>query len=370
MSAPVAPAPVSPAAPAAPVPPPAPAPAAAVPAAPVAPAPAAAPPEQTLEAQLAALTVQQPETWTPPGEEPAAPAAEATPTPEAPAPAAPTFEVELPSHRLNADGKRDTLKIKVGSQAEADTARYHLKRSAQVDQLQTELQERQSDKTTVDFFDQQPREAFAFLADVKPQAARDFIGAYLAANPQLAAETLTALGYTVVTQEDPEALAAKAELAQIKLREQTHQARIAHERSAEQQSYFQTAGSVIREVGSTAGLDLGSDDFRTFAQIASQSINQRFPQGATRDELALALQPLVQRVMLMLGKGAPVPAAATAPSMATPPSTPSPETFAQRDQQMARFAGVQGGQTLASVLAPEAAPKAETLEQMISRLGG
>lgn len=335
-----------------------------------------------METMLAALNVSQPETWLPPGEEAGAtPPAEGIPAtdppaePEAAKPAEPaaTFELEVPTPpRLNAEGKKEsgTIKPKFANQAEADTVKFHVKRSGQLDAVQQELTERQADKTTVDFFDTKPVEALAFLAGAKPNAAREFVGEYLAANPQLAAEILTAVGYTVTAAKDPDALAARAELAAIKLRDRTHQARLSHEQTSAQQEWFGLAGSTIREVAVNAGLDLTGQDYRTFTQIASQHADQKFPQGATRDELALSLQPLIQRVMLMLGhSAAPAQAAVTQPSTATPP--PGPETFAARDAAAQRFTKLQGGQALATALTIDAQPNPnETLEQQITRLGG
>lgn len=335
-----------------------------------------------MESMLAALNVSQPETWLPPGEEggtgeaPAEGATAETLTGEpAAAPlveTAASFELDVPTPpRLNAEGKKESgvLKMKVGSQAEADNVKFHVKRSAQLDSVQAELQERQADRTTLDFFDTKPVEGFAYLAQAKPNAARSFVTEYLLANPTLAAEVLGPAGYTVTAAKDPEALAALAELASIKLRDRTHKARLSHEQTAAQQEWNHTAGMSIRDVAVTAGIDLASTDFKMFAQFASSHIAEKFPHGATRDELALALQPLIQRTMLMLGGHAPAQAAAPTPSTATPPTGPA--TFAARDAQSGRFAKLQGGQTLATALAIDAKPNAnETLEGLITRLGG
>lgn len=309
---------------------------------------------------------------------------EAAPKVEAPKvepPAEHLRDVPVPG-RIGADGKQEfsTLQLKLPNQQAADAIGFHVKQSARVPILEQELAAAAEDSATISFFDTKPVEGFTYLAELKPNAAKSWVGQYAKAYPEVVAQFLAEAGYEVKPTADVRALTAEAQLAQRELRDRAAVARQEHHQTSVTQGWVQAAGNCVREVGSTIGLDVNTAEFRLFAQSASVELDRQYPQGgASREQIILALQPLAQKAAQFLRTSpstAPVVAALATPEKsangAAPVTAPTPNTGAAldaRSQHADKFRRLGGGSpTVATFLPPASTNKAETLEEMTQRL--
>lgn len=290
-------------------------------------------------------------------------------------------DVPVPG-RIGADGKQEfsSIQLKLPNQQAADAIGFHVKQSARVPVLEQELAAAAEDSATISFFDTKPVEGFTYLAELKPNAAKSWVGQYAKAYPDVVAQFLAEAGYEVKPTADVRALTAEAQLAQRELRDRATAARQEHHQTSVTQGWVQAAGNCVREVGTTIGLDVNTAEFRLFAQSASVELDRQYPQGgASREQIVLALQPLAQKAAQFLRTSpstAPVVAALATPEKpangAAPVTAPTPNTGAALDaksQQADKFRRLGGGSpTVATFLPPASTNKAETLEEMTQRL--
>lgn len=293
-----------------------------------------------------------------------------------------TRDLPIPGRVDPVTGKQEfsTLQLKLPNQQAADAIGFHVKQSARVPVLEQELAAAAEDSATVSFFDTKPVEGFTYLAELKPNAARSWVGQYAKAYPEVVAAFLAEAGYEVKPTADARALSAEAQLAQRELRDRAAQARQEHHQTSITQGWVQAAGSCVREVGTTIGLDPSTPEYRLFAQSASVELDRQYPQGgASREQIILALQPLAQRAAQFLRTSpstAPVVAALVTPEQKptgpVPTTTPAPNTAAALDaksRQGEKFRKLGGGSpTVATFLPPASTNGAETLEEMTQRL--
>lgn len=364
-----------------------------------APAPPAAPaPAGSMEDALAALERQgeagllpgqepppppepDPETPLPPADPEAEPPAEpAPPKPEA----AQTFTVEFPAP----PGSRDTalLRVSYPTQEAADRAKFHVKQSARVPQLEQELESAQQDRAMLDFFEQRPVEGFTLLATKKPESASRWLRHRVMSDPADVISALEELGYAVQPQKDPETIQYRSELARRDLLDEARQSEAAHVETTTLRQFNATGGAVIREVAAATGMELGppgqpTEDFLVFATAAHRLLAKSFAPGARRDDMLLALQPLAQKAAqyrttpatatVVAAAAASPGAPAPVPPAASAAPRPDPATaFAQRDADQARFQRLTGGSSLITALGVEKAQAPnETYEQYLDRLG-
>lgn len=260
-----------------------------------------------------------------------APSDEVPPVEEPPVESAFTVQVPLPNgNGENGPTNAGTLELTVATQEAADTLRHHVKQSQRVARLEERVQRSRNDTATVDFLDAHPEDGLHWLAKEHPDASAAFLRTQVTANPKLAIETLTQLGFTVELTEpgSERAITAEARLAQREAADKVAQGQQTFRQQAALETYRDTALEIVDDLATTMGFRRDGEDYEVFATRASARLTKLWKDKGgtvTRADIAATLDPLVRA---LAGKPADVPRAAdgTFAPKPKPPAVPAATT--------------------------------------------
>lgn len=242
-------------------------------------------------------------------------------------PAEPTagFEVEMPQPLPG--GGENKLVLEGLPQEYADTMKFHLKRSAELPQVQAERDELREKATVADFFQTNTLEAMHFAARERPQMAEAFVESWLRQNWRTVPTIIEKLG---IGKADERTMDAEAKLAARETGDQIAAGMSSLSQRTQVQTYVNELDAHVREISRSLGIT--GKDAEHFQILAAEEVGAlakshgRYP---TIPEALAVVQALVQKRFIT---------AAPAPSPA-----PTPEKLAQRAKVQEKFRKLQPG---------------------------
>ena len=182
------------------------------------------------------------------------------------------------------------LDIACETKEQADALRFHMRRSAQAQELEQEVEQSQTDRATVEFLRHQPLEGLTLLGQVDPAATREFALQWIRENPGAALQVVEE--YQEMTDRERSLAAEKAARDN---RDRAQRALRAHDVTTVEQQYSRRAGEAIAQLADQLRLD--GEDKQEFVRAAAAELEAEFRQkpAMRAHEMVFRLQRVVQR---------------------------------------------------------------------------
>lgn len=302
--------------------------------------------------------------------------ADDTPAEDAPAGGAPAPVVEfdiaipLPGEFAppQADGRpapstrTGLLDVAFPSQEARDAVAFHVKRSAEYDQLTAAVEAGIEARAALAHLESAPEQAMFQLEQLKPDLARAYVENWMQRNPVAAALTVRdKLGYLVSESDNADRLTDRAALAQHAAADALREGQTQYQATLARQRFVTAGQQTIRAVSQGAGIDLQSRAGQFVAQQLATAFEQHFTQHPQASRTELAGLPVVQDILNDYQRlvGAPV---ATHATVAAP--VKGAARFTQQAQAAQAARRLAPGQTRIPALRAEKFKRGTTLDDL------
>lgn len=277
-----------------------------------------------------------------------------------------THEVDLTLPQ--GDGAdRGRIKLTGVSQEVADTIRFHQKQSARVPKMEQQLTEATDKAALLDYLVKAPVDGMLGLAGESPQAAQEFVGLWLKANPQSFATIAKSLGLTVGYGEgvDDRLLMAEAKVAQMEQDTRVKAGRGSFDAHRAVDAYSNLATGVVEEFVDTIGL---SDTplaagFRAACEKDLVDLYRRNPR-ADRAAILSAIQPMVDAFTTQRANAAKLRTQRVGQAQSQARDVAG--KFADKDAKAQKFRKLGGGTSAFTPMSQEKLPPGTTLDDIIA----